>query len=674
MSDASASVQPLLQLRGIGRKHLVDGTPLTVLEAVNIDVAAGEMIALVGTSGSGKSTLLHLLGCLDQPTSGAYWIAGQSVGELNPEELAELRRKHFGFVFQNYHLLSNLNAIGNVETPAIYAGSPKQARRRRAQALLERMGLQARLSHLPSQLSGGQQQRVSVARALMNNGQVILADEPTGSLDSRTGKELIALLAELNAQGHTVIIATHDMHVAQCAQRIIEIKDGRIVGDRPNVAAVATQEAREGTASRAPEALCQAVPCNSAWAALDRLRDAVQLSIRSAVTHRLRTFLTMLGIIIGIASVVCVVALGEGSKRRILANMSQFGTGIVDIYAGSLAGDPRFDKRSTLSVGDVEALRAQNYVVSVTPVLTVNGSLQYREVFAQATVNGVDAQFFSVYGMKMDEGIAFDRSSVTAQAQEAVIDRRTREALFPGRVAIGEVILIGNIPYRVIGVAAPVLQEMSNGRLNVWIPYTSAMTRMTGQFDMGRIALRITDAVPVEEAVSSISALLSFRHGHPGFTIFSSDVMRALISQTDDSIRILMSTISAISLLVGGIGVMNIMLVSVAERTHEIGVRMAVGARQADIRNQFLAEAIMICLAGGILGIALALVVGTVFAQPDDKVAAVFSNRGNSLEMVFSTASMLAAFGSATLVGVVFGFVPARRAARMRPVDALTRQ
>jgi len=302
---------PLLRVRGIRREFAAGEQTLVVLDGIDLDIRAGELVAIVGQSGSGKSTLMNILGCLDRPSAGAYQIAGRETAQMSPDELAELRREHFGFIFQRYHLLTDLTALGNVEVPAIYAGQPSADRHARAQALLQRLGLGERMQHLPGELSGGQQQRVSIARALMNGGAVIFADEPTGALDTQSGKEVMKILGELHAEGHTVVLVTHDMAVAEHAQRIIEIRDGRIVDDRPTAAATAAASSNPATLQVRSE--------GSGWQALrDRFGEAFRMALRAMNAHRMRTFLTMLGIIIGIASVVSVVALGTGARQAIV--------------------------------------------------------------------------------------------------------------------------------------------------------------------------------------------------------------------------------------------------------------------------------------------------------------------------------------------------------------------
>ena len=656
MTGNTADAPALLELRGLQRDFPAGEGTITVLADVNLDIRAGEMVAIVGASGSGKSTLMNILGCLDKPSAGSYRVAGRPTGQLGPDELAELRREHFGFIFQRYHLLGDLSALGNVEVPAVYAGRQSKARRERALALLTRLGMADRLQHKPGQLSGGQQQRVSIARALMNGGHVLLADEPTGALDTQSGAEVIKILLELHAEGHTIIMVTHDMQVAAHADRIIELSDGRVVSDRltrpdaaPTGAVLKTVTASSGR-----------------WqAARDRFREAFRMALLAMNAHRLRTFLTMLGIIIGIASVVSVVALGEGSRLQILKNISAIGTNTIEIFSGSGFGDQRAARVRTLVPGDAAALAEQSYVDSVTPSVSSSATLRFGNIAVNGTINGVGEQYFRVRGVQLAAGRTFDEDSVASLAQEVVIDDNTRKQLFPRNPnPVGEVILLGQVPCRVVGVAKRSESAFGNSEaLNVWIPYTAAMSRVTGQSHLRSITVRISDEVSAEAAEQGVNRLLLQRHGVQDFFVLNTNTIRQTIESTTQTMTLLISAIALISLIVGGIGVMNIMLVSVTERTREIGVRMAVGARQADIRQQFLIEAVLVCLLGGVLGIGLSQLVGWGFDKS-----------GSSFTLVYSTLSMVAAFVCSTLIGVIFGFLPANNAAKLNPVDALSRE
>ena len=651
----------LLDVRGVGRDFVNGEQTVAVLRDIDLAIPAGEMVAIMGPSGSGKSTLMNILGCLDHATRGSYRVAGQETRTLAPDALARLRREHFGFIFQRYQLLNGLDAAANVEMPALYQGLPAAARRARARQLLGRLGLAERLEHRPGQLSGGQQQRVSIARALMNGGDVILADEPTGALDQASGIEVMKILAELHAEGHTIILVTHDAGVAAHADRVIELRDGRIVDDR-----------RTGRAPSAPtpaslparplQAGASIVSNVSRAGETSNIGETIGMAWRAMLAHRLRTLLTMLGIIIGIAAVVSVLALGAGSRQMILADISAIGTSTIEIMPGSGFGDRRAEAIRTLRPADGDALAHLPYVDSVTPSVGVDATLRYRDVHVGATITGVGEQFFRVRGYRYAEGQPFDRQALARHAQEAVIDHRTRQRLFPGAApALGQVVLLGQVPVRIVGVTAARDGAFGGDEsLNVWLPYTTAQSRILGDDALRSLTVRVSDTVPGAVVEREIGAILEQRHGARDFFLSSSDTVRRTVEQTTRTITLLISAVAFIALLVGGIGVMNIMLVSVTERTQEIGVRMAVGARQSDIQRQFLVEAVMVCLIGGLLGVSLSLAVGVLVAK--------FSE---SFRMVYSPLAMLGAFSVSTLIGVVFGYLPARKAARLLPTAAL---
>lgn len=645
--------QALLELSGVYRTFPAGEQQLTVLQDVNLTIQRGEMVAIVGASGSGKSTLMNILGCLDKPSNGNYLINGQDTSAMDADELAALRREYFGFIFQRYHLLGDLTAVGNVEVPAVYAGKDRSTRRERAEMILTRLGLDDRLHHKPSQLSGGQQQRVSVARALMNGGDVILADEPTGALDSHSGEEMMKLLQELHQDGHTIIIVTHDMSVAQYAERIIEIKDGVIFADSRKQ----PRQERPFTA--------KARVAKHAWLThWDRLAEAMKMALLAMSSHRLRTFLTMLGIIIGIASVVSVVALGEGSRQQILKNISSMGTNTIDIRPGSGFGDRRSGRVRTLTANDANTLKNLPYVDSVTPSISSNVTIRYGNQAVTASVSGVGPEYFRVRGYQLAQGQFFDDDSVDALAQAAVIDNNTYKSLFPNSNPIGQIIFLGRLPVRIIGVTQKKDSAFGNNdSLTVWVPYTTVGGRMVGQSYLDSISVRINSSAPSNAAEQGIISLLKMRHGKQDFFTINTDTIRQNIEKTTATMTLLISAIAVISLVVGGIGVMNIMLVSVTERTREIGVRMAVGARQGDILRQFLIEAVLVCLGGGALGIALSFMIGVAF-----------SSASSDFKMIYSTTSIVAAFACSTLIGILFGFLPARNAAKLDPVDALARE
>ncbi|MGO2435009.1 MAG: ABC transporter permease, partial [Serratia proteamaculans] len=455
----------LLELSGICRSYQSGDQTVAVLKDVSLSIEAGEMVAIMGASGSGKSTLMNILGCLDKPSAGVYRVAGQDVATLDGDALARLRREHFGFIFQRYHLLPHLSAAHNVEVPAVYAGLGKAARRERAVGLLQRLGLSERVGYRPSQLSGGQQQRVSIARALMNGGQVILADEPTGALDSHSGEEVMAILKQLREQGHTVIIVTHDPAVARQAERIIEIRDGAIIADsRP--------EQRRNPNAKPLEMVA---PAPSWQQTTGRFREALVMAWRAMAASKMRTALTMLGIIIGIASVVSILVIGDAAKQMVLADIKSIGTNTVDIYPGKDFGDDDPTFRQALKYDDLAALREQPYVNALSPTIASSMRLRLGNVDVAANVTGVSEQFFRVYGMTFTQGIGIDQLQVQSQSQTVVIDANTQRRLFPHQKdVVGQVILVGNMPATVVGVAKE-KQSMfgSSKTLNVWVPYST---------------------------------------------------------------------------------------------------------------------------------------------------------------------------------------------------------
>lgn len=644
----------LIDLKGISRVYRAGEQELTVLKNVNLTINRGEMVSIVGPSGSGKSTLMNILGLLDRPNAGTYEIDGKRTDQLDSDALSGLRREHFGFIFQRYHLLSDLSALGNVEVPAIYAGLASGQRRKRAQMLLERLGMGERLRNRPGQLSGGQQQRVSITRALINGGEVILADEPTGALDKQSGEEVLRILDELHAEGRTIIIVTHDPGVAARAERVIEIADGEIVDDRRQEKPKLIRAAAEHEPARV-----QRFP----W--FDRFGEAFVMALRALASHRLRTFLTMLGIIIGIASVVCVVALGAGTQQKVLSNINSLGTNTLEIFPGKSFGDVRSGKITTLKVADAEALGKLPYVDAVTPTVSTSGTVQYGATVANALVNGVGEQYFTVKGSKLLAGRFFDKESVATMSQDAVIDQNTAETLFGTTYsdALGQTIFLTKVPVRVIGVIAK--QEGgfgSSSNLSVFLPYSSVQARFLGDLSLRSVTVRLADTVDSSVANTAITDFLTNRHGEKDFFTLNTDDIRKTITATTNTLTLLVAAIAVISLIVGGIGVMNIMLVSVSERVGEIGVRMAVGARRQDILQQFLIEAVLVCLIGGSLGIGLALSFGFLFSLLTKDFA-----------LVYSTTSMVAAFTCSCLIGLVFGFMPARNASKLDPVVALSK-
>lgn len=489
---------------------------------------------------------------------------------------------------------------------------------------------------------------------------MILADEPTGALDSASGEDVLSILRELHQQGHTIVLVTHDKRIAQQAERIIEIHDGEIVADHHTAAA----GARVNPTAPPPPQPGRTLTRITLTREYDRLQNAFRMALRAMNAQRMRTFLTMLGIIIGIASVVSVVALGKGSQQQVLEHINAMGTSTLEIFPGKDFGDMRSAAIQTLRSHDLSPLEQQPYIHSVTPTVSTSATLRYANNAVSVSVNGVGEQFFTVRGYTLSQGSGFSPLSVERLTQEAVIDQNTRDKLFPhGENPLGQVIFLDQLPCRIIGVATRKQSGFgSDENLNIWVPYTTVMRRMVGQSYLRSITVRVKDNIDLSVAQQGITQTLTRQHGSKDFFVMNTDTIRQTIQQTTATMTLLVSAIALISLIVGGIGVMNIMLVSVTERTREIGVRMAVGARTGDIMQQFLIEAVLVCLCGGVLGMLLSVLAGAI------------ASHVSGVTFVYSATAMVAAFLCSSLIGVIFGFFPARRAARLQPIHALERE
>ncbi|CAM6366820.1 MULTISPECIES: MacB family efflux pump subunit [Citrobacter] len=643
-------MEPIIVLRQVCRAFNAGTQVLPVLSDISLTLHAGEMVAIVGASGSGKSTLMNIIGCLDKPTSGEVLINGTPVHEADELRLADLRSRYLGFIFQRYHLMPYLTAEENIAIPALYTAMPEPERKARIQRLARQLGLENRLQHRPAQLSGGQQQRVSVCRALINGAHIILADEPTGALDSVSGKALMDVLHQLHTAGHTVIIVTHDRDVARQAQRIIEISDGRIISDEQHVAV--------RQASALPDQ-------DNGRASLGRsLHESVRMAWRSLLGHRMRAFLSMLGIIIGIASVVSSMAVGEGARQAIMSEIGKLGSTTLEIRPGTGWGSKRPDMERALSLDDVRSLQALPWIMGVSPVVSSTTLAVRKGLDSSLMLSGVSQDFFSLQGLRFVEGNGFTARDVAEGEPVLILDETGRDTLFPGgENALGEIVQIAGAPWRVIGVATRPGPKVVGGFMAAWAPHTALQQRLTGEKPLESLIARFQPTLEPHDAAQRAERHLLREHGRKDFFIQTDDQLANALQKTSDSMSLLITAIAAISLLVGGVGVMNIMLVSVTERTHEIGIRLSVGARPSDIMNQFLIEAVMICALGGLLGVMGSWVAGHIFAVATD-----------AFTMVFTAFPVLMACGFSALIGLTFGYFPARRAARLNPTEALARE
>ncbi|NMG50724.1 MacB family efflux pump subunit [Azoarcus communis] len=641
----SAQAQPLIELSGITRVFINGEVETQVLHGIDLKIYPGEFVAIMGASGSGKSTLMNILGCLDRPSAGTYRFMGEDVADFDRDELARLRREAFGFVFQSYNLIGTATARENVEVPAVYSGMPPAERHARAEQLLAALGLAERGHHRPNQLSGGQQQRVSIARALMNGGRIILADEPTGALDSRSGEEVMKLLRQLSAEGHTIILITHAREVADLAHRTIEIRDGHILSD-PG------PQLPEG-----PEP--DFAPHVDRTSSMSDVLEATRTAMRALRSNLFRTFLTLLGIVIGVASVIAMLAIGDGAKQKVVDQISAMGTDLLTIRPGA----PNQRGRGTVATlvpEDVVAIRELPNIRAAVPEQSSSITVRYSGNDHRTEINGTSEEYVVARTWDVASGAFFSADDVSRYATVAVLGQTVARALFAGADPIGQYILVNNIPFQVIGVmtgkgATSWGQDQDDV---IFVPYTTGSLRLTGQRFLRNVTVAVSDVAQIDDTQEAVHNLLLTRHGVEDFQIRNMASIIETVSATQNTMTILLGTVAAISLLVGGIGVMNIMLVSVTERTREIGIRMATGARMKNILQQFLIEALVVSAIGGAIGVAAGLGTAAIIALFDTPIQ-------------YSLAPVLLAFGCAFATGLIFGYLPARKAARLDPVVAL---
>ncbi|MFH1045561.1 MAG: ABC transporter permease [Candidatus Omnitrophota bacterium] len=651
----------MIELRNVHKTYGSGASAVAALRDVSVKIQAGEFVAIMGPSGSGKSTLLHLLGFLDRPDSGEYYVAGKEVSNFSDDELALLRNRMVGFVFQQFHLLPRMTALDNVQLPLIYAG--KQHCLEKAKEKIEEVGLSQRSSHRPNELSGGEQQRTAIARSLVNEPLIIVADEPTGNLDTKTEEEIIAILKGLNEKGKTIVMVTHEKEIAQHARRIIQMRDGRIIADE--VKGLKSQKASGSVEESSLNALLSFSNASLGKAEFfDHLRQAGQ----SIVTHKMRSFLSMLGILIGVAAVVAMLALGEGAKASMSERLASMGTNLLTVRSGSfrmhgVALEAGAVTRFTI---EDEGMIAQlPEVKRVSAQVSGRGQLVYANKNWNTQIQGVGVNYAEMRASVPTVGRFFTDEEMRSRQKVALLGLSVAKELFGDSSPIGATIKINRINFQIIGILPEKGSSPHGDRDDVVVvPITTAMYRLLGKEYVDSIDAEIKDIALMEQAKTSISDLIIKRHrlnkdSEDAFTIHDMAEMQQALTSMTQTMTMLLGFIAAISLLVGGIGIMNIMLVSVTERTREIGLRKAIGARRKDIMMQFLVESVVMTLGGGIIGIILGVAIAALLSFFAD-----WATRVSLFSVTMATTFSIA-------VGLGFGLWPAKQAAQLNPIEAL---
>jgi macrolide transport system ATP-binding/permease protein len=651
----------MIELKNINKAYQMGNVKVQALHNASVTINPGEFVAIMGPSGSGKSTLLHIIGFLDRPDSGSYLLDKKDITELTDDELALLRNRLAGFVFQQFHLLPRISAVENAQLPLIYAG--KRHLKERAHEKIKDVGLAQRESHRPNEMSGGEQQRVAIARSLVNEPFIILADEPTGNLDTKSEEEIIALLKDLNKQGKTIVMVTHEQEIAAHAKRIIRMRDGEIIADERKKGA--TKKAVAKQPLRLNTILTEARQSSARAAFIDHFRQA----IHSIVSHKMRSFLSMVGILIGIASVIAMLALGQGAKESISKQLASLGSNLLMLRPGSsqihgVALEAGAVTRFTLQDADAIA-KLTDTLSRVSPSVSGRGQLVHGNKNWNSQVIGTGVNYAPMHASVPTIGRFFNEEEVRRRDKIAVLGTTVVRELFNDVNPIGATIKINRINFKVIGVLP---EKGATGWRDqddiVVIPVTTAMYRLLGKQYVDSIDAEVRDSLLTNQAQEDISALIRKRHRQDNekedtFTIHNMADIQEAFTSTTRTMTWLLGSIAAISLLVGGIGIMNIMLVSVSERTREIGLRKAIGAKKKDILAQFLIEAALMTMSGGIVGI-----LGGIGAALLLALLAGWSTKISAFSIILATSFSL-------IVGIGFGLWPARQAARLNPIEAL---
>lgn len=646
--------RPLIVLKDIQKIYHMGDNTLKVLDDVTLSIEEGDFVAIMGPSGSGKSTLLNLIGCLDIPTSGNYVFAGKDISTFNEDELALFRRHELGFIFQQFNLLSYFDAAENVALPLLY--SEGKVNTTKSHTYLEGVGLGNRADHLPKEMSGGQQQRVAIARALVNTPRLILADEPTGNLDSQSEAQVLSILRELNDKGMTIVMVTHEDEIGEKCNRVIRMRDGKILSDVRNSPIKAI----------APNDSFQEEKKHSVLTITEHFRQG----LKQLLSNKVRTFLSILGVLIGVASVVTMLAIGKGAQKAIEEQLSSLGANILMLRSGaSRSGGVSAEAGlvASLYAEDANAIKARfPEVVEVAPNVNGRGQVAWKNRNWNTQMMGVTPEYSQLRNYIPSQGRFFTDEENSKRARVAVIGATVYKELFEGKNAIGETIRLNKNSFLVIGILP---EKGASGWRDqddlIFIPLQTGMRRLLGRNTVDAIDLQISESADMTILQEKILEFMLNRHRIPpsqredAFQIRNMADIQQMISQSGETMTMLLTVIAAVSLLVGGIGIMNIMLVSVTERTKEIGLRKAIGATRKDILYQFLVESVVVGVVGGIMGILSGITLALILNY--------FAGWATSI----SPMSIVISFVFSLIIGLVFGVYPARSASKLHPIEAL---
>jgi macrolide transport system ATP-binding/permease protein len=649
----------IIDLNGIKKTYYLEKLDVNVLHGIDLTIEQGEFVAIMGHSGSGKSTLLNILGLLDKPSEGSYKLAGIEISKYSDDELASLRNHYLGFVFQQFNLLPKLTVLENVALPSMYSGSKDTEHHGDPAKLLEMVGLSDRITHRPSEISGGQQQRDAIARALINKPLVIFADEPTGNLDTKSAKEIIKILKDLNASGITIVMVTHEPELAAYATRTIKVQDGLILSDERNVAeSVGAAKHHSRQFKRKPFSL-------------ERVKDYCVQAFGSLTGNKMRSILSILGVMIGVSSLIAMLAVGTGAKKSVEDQVSSLGSNLLMVSAGaSQKQGISYDAGARMRIQEEDIVDLQASIPGIKGIVgyvTGRGQVVAKGQNYNTRVEGVSPSFAEIRGSYPSLGRFFTKEEDMSRAKVALLGETVVKEIFGKKNfnPVGKYIKINRIDFQIIGVLPP---KGSKGWRDeddkVIIPLNTAMRRFAGSKELHYLDVPVEDDVDMDEISEDIKTRLLFNHRFPSLErdavrVTNMAEIQEAMEAMARAFSLLLGSIAFISLLVGGIGIMNIMFVSVSERTKEIGLRKAIGANNTDILFQFIIESVFICCIGGIVGILLGSGISFIITKLAD------------WDTVIMPSSIILAFGFSVFIGLIFGVWPARKASLLNPIDAL---